>query len=120
MAMKSSRSDEQRQASTGDERGVRQQGPRGGDQQPGRQADQLAALVDGRAQRGLAGAGDRRAPGLLQPPVNLLRLSLHPEDLAPGIADLREWRGHPPSRLDRQIAASGDVALEALHEEPSR
>ena len=60
------------------------------------------------------------APELLQPPVNVLRLSLHPQGLAPRIANLREWRGHLLSRLDRQIAASGDMALEALHEELSR
>jgi len=52
--------------------------------------------------------------------VNVLRLSLHPEGLAPRIANLREWRAHLLSRLDRQIAASGDAALEALHEELSR
>ncbi|MCE9661613.1 MAG: helix-turn-helix transcriptional regulator [Burkholderiales bacterium] len=60
------------------------------------------------------------APELLQPPVNVLRLSLHPGGLAPRIANLREWRGHLLSRLDRQIAASGDAALEGLHEELSR
>ena len=54
------------------------------------------------------------AAELLQPPVNVLRLSLHPEGLAPRIANLREWRAHLLSRLDRQIAASGDAALEAL------
>jgi len=60
------------------------------------------------------------AAELLQPPVNVLRLSLHPGGLAPRIANLREWRAHLLSRLDRQIAASGDAALEALHEELSR
>jgi transcriptional regulator with XRE-family HTH domain len=60
------------------------------------------------------------AAELLQPPVNVLRLSLHPEGLAPRIANLREWRAHLLSRLDRQIAASGDAALEALHEELGR
>ena len=60
------------------------------------------------------------APELLAPPVNVLRLSLHPEGLAPRIANLREWRGHLLSRLARQTAASGDLTLEALHEELSR
>ena len=39
------------------------------------------------------------AAELLQPPVNVLRLSLHPEGLAPRIANLREWRAHLLSRL---------------------
>ncbi|HZG66693.1 MAG TPA: helix-turn-helix domain-containing protein, partial [Herpetosiphonaceae bacterium] len=33
-------------------------------------------------------------PSLLQPPVNVLRLSLHPAGLAPRIANLPEWRAH--------------------------
>lgn len=36
---------------------------------------------------------------LLQPPVNVLRLSLHPKGLAPRIANLREWRAHVLTRL---------------------
>jgi len=60
------------------------------------------------------------AAELLQPPVNVLRLSLHPDGLAPRIANLREWRAHLLARLERQAAASGDAALEALHEELSR
>ncbi len=48
---------------------------------------------------------------LLAPPVNVLRLSLHPKGLAPRIANLREWRTHLLSRLQRDIDASGDVRL---------
>src|SRR2546425_6196409 len=33
-------------------------------------------------------------PSLLEPPVNVLRLSLHPGGLAPRIANLAEWRLH--------------------------
>ncbi|OZA74229.1 MAG: transcriptional regulator, partial [Caulobacter sp. 39-67-4] len=33
-------------------------------------------------------------PGLLEGPVNLLRLSLHPDGVAPRIANLAELRGH--------------------------
>ena len=61
----------------------------------------------------LAGA----APHLLAPPVNVLRLSLHPEGLAPRIANLAEWRGHILHRLEAQVAASGDPVLGALLEE---
>jgi len=61
----------------------------------------------------LAGA----AAKLLTPPVNVLRLSLHPDGLAPRIANLAEWRAHLLARLRRQIAASGDAVLAALLEE---
>lgn len=57
------------------------------------------------------------APHLLEPPVNVLRLSLHPEGLAPRIANLGEWRAHLLDRLGRQAVTAGDPALFALHEE---
>ena len=53
-------------------------------------------------------------PFLLQPPVNVLRLSLHPEGLAPRIANLAEWRAHVLGRLRRQIDLSGDQVLADL------
>ncbi|MBO9648875.1 MAG: helix-turn-helix transcriptional regulator [Variovorax sp.] len=57
------------------------------------------------------------APELLKPPINVLRLSLHPEGLAPRIANLQQWRAHLLERLQQQVAATGDVALSALHDE---
>ncbi|MFI5780866.1 helix-turn-helix domain-containing protein [Nocardia sp. NPDC051570] len=54
---------------------------------------------------------------LLTPPVNALRLSLHPEGMAPRIANLAEWRGHLLERLQRQIEISGSTELAALHRE---
>ncbi len=51
---------------------------------------------------------------LLSPPTNALRVSLHPEGLAPRIQNLREWATHLLQRLDRQIAASEDSELIAL------
>ena len=57
------------------------------------------------------------AAHLLEPPVNVLRLSLHPEGLAPRILNLAEWRAHLLDRLSRQAVVSGDPALFALHEE---
>jgi transcriptional regulator with XRE-family HTH domain len=57
------------------------------------------------------------APSLLQPPVNVLRLGLHPEGLAQRIANLDEWRGHVLARLRRQIDVSGDPVLRELLEE---
>jgi transcriptional regulator with XRE-family HTH domain len=57
------------------------------------------------------------APELLEPPVNVLRVSLHPDGLAPRIANLAEWRAHLLDRLRRQIALTADPALKALLEE---
>ncbi len=54
---------------------------------------------------------------LLAPPVNVLRLSLHPGGLAPRIANLAEWRAHLLDRLHRQIAATGDPVLSELMRE---
>jgi transcriptional regulator with XRE-family HTH domain len=57
------------------------------------------------------------APELLQPPVNVLRLSLHPDGMAPRIANLRQWREHIFERLEQQIERSADQQLVALQEE---
>jgi transcriptional regulator with XRE-family HTH domain len=54
---------------------------------------------------------------LLQPPLNVLRLSLHPQGLAPRIVNLVQWRHHLLSRLRQQVEASGDSTLAALAEE---
>ena len=54
---------------------------------------------------------------LLEPPVNVLRLSLHPDGMAPRIANLPEWRAHLLARLHRQAEAVGDQRLAALHDE---
>jgi transcriptional regulator with XRE-family HTH domain len=54
---------------------------------------------------------------LLKPPVNVLRLSLHPKGLAPHIVNLAEWRGHLLERLRRQIDVSADAVLVELLKE---
>lgn len=54
---------------------------------------------------------------LLQPPVNVLRLSLHPQGLAPRIGNYNEWRVHLFDRLRRQIDISADPVLVALLDE---
>jgi transcriptional regulator with XRE-family HTH domain len=59
------------------------------------------------------------APELLKPPVNVLRLSLHPEGVAPRIVNLGEWRDHLLFRLRRQHADSADPLLGDLIEELS-
>jgi len=61
----------------------------------------------------LAGA----APEVLKPPINVLRLSLHPNGLAPRILNLREWREHLLSRLRAQLAITADPVLKALYDE---
>jgi transcriptional regulator with XRE-family HTH domain len=53
---------------------------------------------------------------LLERP-NAMRLALHPEGVAPRIANLAEWRAHLLERLERQVALSGDPGLEELLEE---
>lgn len=53
----------------------------------------------------------------LAPPANVLRLSLHPNGLAPKIANIRQWRAHVIARLNQQIEASADGGLVALLEE---
>jgi transcriptional regulator with XRE-family HTH domain len=54
---------------------------------------------------------------LLEPPVNVLRLSLHPAGVAPRIVNLGEWRSHLLDRLAAEALASGDPALTVLHDE---
>jgi transcriptional regulator with XRE-family HTH domain len=54
---------------------------------------------------------------LLAPPVNVLRLSLHPQGLAPRIVNLAQWRAHLFARLRQQVDASGDAVLAALMDE---
>jgi transcriptional regulator with XRE-family HTH domain len=56
-------------------------------------------------------------PSLLQPPVNVLRLSLHPKGLASRIENLAEWRAHLLARLRQQIDMTADAVLTKLLEE---
>jgi hypothetical protein len=53
-------------------------------------------------------------PTLLEPPVNAIRLSLHPAGLAPRIVNYAEWRGHLFARLRRQIELTADAGLAEL------
>jgi transcriptional regulator with XRE-family HTH domain len=56
-------------------------------------------------------------PSLLQAPVNVLRLSLHPKGLAPRIENLAEWRAHLLARLRQQIDVTADAELTRLLDE---
>lgn len=58
------------------------------------------------------------APELLEPPLNVIRLCLHPGGLAPRIRNLPTWRAHLRGQLDERIVRSGgDPGLLALQEE---
>ena len=59
-------------------------------------------------------------PTLLRPPVNVLRLSLHPDGLAPRIANLAQWRAHLLERLRRQVEQTADATLTRLLDELRR
>src|SRR5262249_51552070 len=56
---------------------------------------------------------------LRKPPINVLRLSLHPKGLAPRIVNLAEWREHLLARLRRQIDVTADPAMIDLMKELS-
>ena len=57
------------------------------------------------------------SPELLKPPVNALRLSLHPQGIAASIVNWHAWREHVLARLQRQVDVSGDDTLSALRDE---
>src|SRR3954454_19248550 len=56
-------------------------------------------------------------PALLEPPINVMRVGLHPRGLAPLMVNLGDWHAHWLERLERQLAATGDEELAALIEE---
>jgi len=69
------------------------------------------------ANRGVAMLLDGVAQSLLAPPLNAMRLTLHPRGLAPRIRNLPEWRGHLLAQMERQLALHRSPALRALYEE---
>ena len=56
-------------------------------------------------------------PALLTPPVNVLRVALHPDGLAPRTLNQAQWRAHVLDRLRHQVEASADPALANLLDE---
>ncbi|WP_406063959.1 helix-turn-helix transcriptional regulator [Streptomyces sp. NBC_01077] len=54
---------------------------------------------------------------LLTPPLNAMRITLHPEGLAPRIRNLPEWRGHLLHQMERQIGLARSESLRALYAE---
>ncbi|ALS98266.1 helix-turn-helix domain-containing protein [Lacimicrobium alkaliphilum] len=57
---------------------------------------------------------------LLQPPINVLQLSLHPQGLAPRIANYDQWREHILLRLEHQIRDTADAGLSELLQQLSQ
>ncbi|WNZ07541.1 helix-turn-helix transcriptional regulator [Streptomyces sp. 11x1] len=69
------------------------------------------------ANRGIAMLLDGIPESLLVPPLNAMRLTLHPEGMAPRIRNLRAWRGHLLEQMERQVALHRSEPLRALYEE---
>jgi transcriptional regulator with XRE-family HTH domain len=59
------------------------------------------------------------AAELLAPPVNVMRVALHPDGMAPRIVNFAEWRAHLLERLRHQVSVTGDAALATLYDEVS-
>ncbi|MFD0337665.1 helix-turn-helix domain-containing protein [Streptomyces sp. NPDC127117] len=81
-----------------------------------------ALVVDGTynvvaANRGMALLMDKVAEHLLVPPLNAMRLTLHPDGLAPHIRNLREWRADLLAQMERQIALARSAELREVYEE---
>ncbi|MEV0320907.1 helix-turn-helix transcriptional regulator [Streptomyces sp. NPDC050658] len=69
------------------------------------------------ANRGIVMLLDGVPEHLLAPPLNTMRLALHPEGLAPKIRNLREWRAHLLHQMERQISLDRSDALRAVYDE---
>ena len=81
-----------------------------------------ALVVDGAygvlaANRGVGALLEGVAPWLLEPPLNAMRLTLHPDGLAPRIRNFREWRGHLLHQMERRGALDRSAPLRTLYEE---
>jgi transcriptional regulator with XRE-family HTH domain len=57
------------------------------------------------------------AADLLRPPVNAVRLVLHPLGMGPRIVNFLEWRAHTMTVLRQQLEAQPDPIIQALFEE---
>ncbi|MGY4738473.1 helix-turn-helix domain-containing protein [Streptomyces sp. ATMOS53] len=69
------------------------------------------------ANRGITMLLDGVPESLLAAPLNAMRLTLHPQGLAPRIRNLREWRGHLLAQMERQIALYRSAPLRELYDE---
>lgn len=83
-----------------------------------------ALIMDGKYEILIANRGIQALLGdlpehLLEPPMNAIRLTLHPQGLAPRIRNLAEWRTHLLERIDRQVALRPSSELSKLRDEVS-
>lgn len=69
------------------------------------------------ANRGLGLLTEGAAPHLLEPPVNTMRLALHPEGMAPRILNWDDWHDKIVGRIERQARLTGEPAMAELHDE---
>jgi len=56
-------------------------------------------------------------PALLEPPINVMRVGLHPRGLGQLFVNLGDWHAHWLKRLERQLATTGDEQLATLIDE---
>ena len=77
--------------------------------------DRAWNVVAANAAIGMLTAG--AAPHLLEPPINALRLTLHPDGMAPRIENVGQWRAHLLRDLETQADATGDAEQAALLQE---
>jgi transcriptional regulator with XRE-family HTH domain len=96
-------------------RGAMRQILTGHEPYPALAIDQSWNMIDANA--GIAPMLEGIDPTLLTTPANALRLSLHPDGMAPRIINLAEWRGHIFERLSRQIEVTGAPDLIELRDE---
>lgn len=85
------------------------------DPHPALAVDRHWNLLDGNEAASLLMVGV--APSLLSAPINVLRLSLHPEGLGPRVGNYRQWRDHVLARLERQHTQAPNLALATLMDE---
>ncbi|MFI1971229.1 helix-turn-helix domain-containing protein [Streptomyces cinnamoneus] len=83
-----------------------------------------ALVVDGTyqvlaANSGIAALLEGVAEPLLTPPLNAMRITLHPDGLAPRIRNFLEWRGHLLHQMERQLALMRSAPLRSLYDEVS-
>ena len=57
------------------------------------------------------------SPDLLAPPLNVMRLALHPDGIASRIVNFSEWSAHLLHRLRRQFVLTRDAAVGELYAE---
>lgn len=81
-----------------------------------------AIVVDGAynvvaANRGILLVLDGVPEDLLRPPLNAMRLTLHPDGLAKKIRNLPQWRAHLLHQMDRQLSLVRSPALRELYDE---